>query len=91
MKYLNLLILAIFSENYIDTPWYWCIVMIGMCNSANNIGEVRMPMTPKDIPIIPAAYSFWRHANNPKIRASGLNRGDNINTPMNPNMILKVP
>jgi hypothetical protein len=65
--------------------------MVGKLISANNIGEVRMPMTPKDIPIMPAAYSFWRHASNPKIRASGLKRGDNINTPMKPNMILKVP
>jgi hypothetical protein len=32
--------------------------MVGRLISANNIGEVRIPITPKDIPIIPAAYSL---------------------------------
>jgi hypothetical protein len=52
---------------------------------------VRIPITPKNIPIRPAAYSFCKHASNPKIRASGLNNGERINTPMNPKIILKEP
>ena len=55
------------------------------------MGEVRIPITPKRIPIRPAAYSFCRHASNPKISASGLNNGERINTPMNPKIILKEP
>ena len=66
-------------------------MIVGILNSANNIGEVRIPITPKNIPMSPAAYSFCRHASNPKIRASGLNNGERINTPMNPKIILKEP
>ena len=62
-----------------------------MLNNASNIGDVRMPITPKEIPIRPAAYSFWRHASNPRISASGLNNGERIKTPMNPKIMLKEP
>ena len=63
----------------------------GMFNSAISIGEVMMPNTPKMMLNIPAVYSLCTHANKPSIRALGLNRGDSIKIPINPNMIPKVP
>ena len=63
----------------------------GILKSANNIADVRIPMTPREIPMRPAAYSFWKHASNPNISASGLNNGERIKTPMNPKMILREP
>ena len=65
--------------------------MVGMCNKAIKIGDVMTPITPKTIPNIPAVYSFCRHASKPSMKANGLNKGDKINIPMKPKIILSVP
>ena len=65
--------------------------MVGICNKAIKIGDVIIPIIPKAIPNIPAVYSFCKHASKPSIKASGLNNGDNINIPINPKIILRVP
>lgn len=46
---------------------------------------------PKTMPNMPAVYSFCRHASRPNMNANGLNKGDNINIPIKPKIILNVP
>ena len=62
-----------------------------MCNMAINIGDVIAPIIPKTIPKMPAVYSFCKHASKPNIKANGLNKGDKINIPIKPKIMLSVP
>ena len=62
-----------------------------MCNKAIRIGDVITPIMLKIMPNIPAVYSFCKHASIPSIKAKGLNKGDNINIPIKPKIILNVP
>ncbi len=72
-------------------PGYWWITIVGRLISAIRIGDVSIPITPKIIPKIPAVYSLCKHAKRPSINAIGLNKGERIKMPMNPNIILRVP
>ena len=62
-----------------------------MLINAINIGEVKTPIIEKIIPITPARYSCFEIDSIAKIKASGLNIGDKIKIPTNPNIILSVP
>ena len=66
-------------------------MIVGKLINAIKIGDVIMPMIANNILIMPAAYSFLKHASKPNMRAIGLNNGDNINIPMKPKMIPSVP
>ena len=55
------------------------------------MGDVRMPMIANNILIMPEAYSLFKHASKPNIRAIGLNNGDKMNIPMKPKMMPSVP
>ena len=64
---------------------------MGKLINAIKIGDVIMPMIANNILIMPAAYSFLKHASKPNMRAIGLNNGDSMNIPMKPKMIPSVP
>ena len=64
---------------------------MGKLINAIKIGDVRMPMIANNILIMPAAYSLFKHASKPNMRAIGLNNGDKMNIPMKPKMIPSVP
>ena len=66
-------------------------MMFGMCNRAIRIGDVKIPTILNTIPNMPAVYSFCKHASKPSIKANGLNKGDNMNIPIKPKIILSVP
>ena len=66
-------------------------MIVGKLINAIKIGDVIMPMIANNILIMPAAYSFLKHASKPNMRAIGLNNGDNMNIPMKPKMIPIVP
>ena len=62
-----------------------------MLINAISIGDVKTPIIEKNIPSNPAKYSCLVTASTPKIKASGLNKGDRIKIPTKPNITLIVP
>ena len=48
-------------------------------------------MVANNILMMPAAYSLFKHASKPNMRAIGLNNGYKMNITMKPKMIPSVP